>query len=360
MEIERVPTGIDQLDKKIEGGIPKNSTTLIAGESGTGKTTFSLQWLAQGDDPAYYCTYQPKKTVNKMIEYLGIKKKINIIEIAKKSSSFTFDFVDIGSKDDKHNKLAIDSFTELIDYQIPQIFLNDLNQYYKNIQEMGETRKDLIVIQKNLQSHARKIHDKMDDIMAIYKILEHKLREGDKKIERNKFTKDELINANEILKDLTEKDWLHSKISNSLNELNDSFRQFLSDENIKKLQEYNNTNQIVEALKSLQPTFLSSEFESFRGTEAAAHTWIRKYLADLNNLDNTILLTAEAPYGSDKISKDGIIDFLVDNVIYLTCDRIGSTVNMFMKIHKMRLTKHYRANIPYDITAKGLKILKNE
>jgi len=45
---ERVKTGIDGLDMLIGGGFPPGRTYLIAGETGTGKTTFALQYLYRG------------------------------------------------------------------------------------------------------------------------------------------------------------------------------------------------------------------------------------------------------------------------------------------------------------------------
>ena len=48
MQLERVKTGIYGLDELIEGGLPKDSITLVSGNSGTGKTTLSLQYLYNG------------------------------------------------------------------------------------------------------------------------------------------------------------------------------------------------------------------------------------------------------------------------------------------------------------------------
>ena len=47
-QIERVPTGVPGLDPLIEGGFPKGRSILVTGEPGTGKTIFSLQFLAEG------------------------------------------------------------------------------------------------------------------------------------------------------------------------------------------------------------------------------------------------------------------------------------------------------------------------
>jgi len=48
MNGDRVATGVDGLDRVIEGGFRKNSLILIAGNSGTGKTVFSAQFLYRG------------------------------------------------------------------------------------------------------------------------------------------------------------------------------------------------------------------------------------------------------------------------------------------------------------------------
>jgi len=47
-KIERVPTGIPGFDELIEGGFVQNSTVLVSGGTGTGKTIFALQYLWSG------------------------------------------------------------------------------------------------------------------------------------------------------------------------------------------------------------------------------------------------------------------------------------------------------------------------
>lgn len=46
--VERSPTGVPGLDELIEGGVLRGRTHLIAGETGTGKTILSLQFLLNG------------------------------------------------------------------------------------------------------------------------------------------------------------------------------------------------------------------------------------------------------------------------------------------------------------------------
>ena len=48
MPVERVETGIPGFDKLIEGGLVKGSINLIAGNAGTGKTIFGMQYIWNG------------------------------------------------------------------------------------------------------------------------------------------------------------------------------------------------------------------------------------------------------------------------------------------------------------------------
>ncbi len=59
----RVTTGVEGLDDLIEGGFPEQSTILISGTPGTGKTLFCLQYVYKGlevGDPGIYITLEEK------------------------------------------------------------------------------------------------------------------------------------------------------------------------------------------------------------------------------------------------------------------------------------------------------------
>ncbi|MCD6154679.1 MAG: AAA family ATPase [Candidatus Verstraetearchaeota archaeon] len=55
--LDRIPTGIPKLDEIIGGGFIKGRTYLIAGETGTGKTIMSLQFLLQGLKNGEQCAF---------------------------------------------------------------------------------------------------------------------------------------------------------------------------------------------------------------------------------------------------------------------------------------------------------------
>ena len=48
MVIEKLETGIAGFDQLANGGLPRGRTTLVSGTSGSGKTVFAVQFLAEG------------------------------------------------------------------------------------------------------------------------------------------------------------------------------------------------------------------------------------------------------------------------------------------------------------------------
>jgi len=64
-KLKRVNSGIFGFDELIEGGFEKNSTILVAGSAGTGKTTFGLQFLYYGakqfNEPGILISFEESK-----------------------------------------------------------------------------------------------------------------------------------------------------------------------------------------------------------------------------------------------------------------------------------------------------------
>ncbi|MEW5955923.1 MAG: ATPase domain-containing protein [Candidatus Micrarchaeota archaeon] len=60
--VNRIKTGISGFDELLEGGIPRGSTTLIAGGCGSGKSIFCMQALVNGaalyGEPGVYITFE--------------------------------------------------------------------------------------------------------------------------------------------------------------------------------------------------------------------------------------------------------------------------------------------------------------
>ena len=62
--IKRITTGINNFDSLIQGGFEKNSTNLLVGSSGSGKTIFAVQFLIEGikkGEKCLYVTFEEKK-----------------------------------------------------------------------------------------------------------------------------------------------------------------------------------------------------------------------------------------------------------------------------------------------------------
>jgi len=57
MYIERVSTGVPDLDKLLKGGIPKNFLVAVTGEPGTGKTILLLHFISKGLRLGEKCIY---------------------------------------------------------------------------------------------------------------------------------------------------------------------------------------------------------------------------------------------------------------------------------------------------------------
>ncbi|MCD4703129.1 MAG: AAA family ATPase [Methanosarcinaceae archaeon] len=76
---DRIPTGIAGLDRIIEGGLRDNTTFLVVGSSGTGKSTFAMQYLTygleQGENALYVSMEEPPEQIMREAEMLGFNMK---------------------------------------------------------------------------------------------------------------------------------------------------------------------------------------------------------------------------------------------------------------------------------------------
>jgi circadian clock protein KaiC len=86
---KKVSTGIPNFDKLIEGGFEENSTNLLVGSSGSGKSILAVQFLIEGIKKAERClyiTFEEKKD-----EFYSNMKEFGWdLKALEKKGSFTF------------------------------------------------------------------------------------------------------------------------------------------------------------------------------------------------------------------------------------------------------------------------------
>jgi len=74
-DVQKVPSGIPGLDDLIEGGFWPKSTVVILGSSGTGKSTFAIQFLMegieQGEQALYVTLEEPPEQIMREADLMG-------------------------------------------------------------------------------------------------------------------------------------------------------------------------------------------------------------------------------------------------------------------------------------------------
>ena len=86
---KRIPTGISNFDKMIEGGFEEYTTNLLVGSSGSGKTIFSVQFLVEGMKRGEKCLYITFEE-NKLQFYRNMKRFGWDLEAYEKKGLFYF------------------------------------------------------------------------------------------------------------------------------------------------------------------------------------------------------------------------------------------------------------------------------
>ncbi len=132
-------TGIPKLDELLKGGIPEGHIILLSGNSGTGKTNLSMQWLFNGymkfNEPGIYITltepitkamknvktmnfYSQSLTNSSQVHFLDMRSVINLLKftdkkITKKQLNKIVDTIEEIVNETKAKRLVIDSITAL-------------------------------------------------------------------------------------------------------------------------------------------------------------------------------------------------------------------------------------------------------
>jgi len=126
--MERVKTGVDGLDNLIEGGLPRDTVTLVSGPPGSGKTILCLQFLSKGLESGDKCLFltMDKKAGGLITQAreLGFdfqsavengKLKFVFLDINKK---FVYDVMTKEILSGGYNRVVLDSVTPLSEMPI--------------------------------------------------------------------------------------------------------------------------------------------------------------------------------------------------------------------------------------------------
>ncbi|MDI6708884.1 MAG: ATPase domain-containing protein [Candidatus Thermoplasmatota archaeon] len=149
--MERIKTGIEHFDRALNGGIPAGSIVLVAGTTGTMKSTFVYYILNTNKNSGAYITLeQSKNSLETQMGNLGLAQYVKIVdraELAKELQKISGrTFLDIFSLYLKNLKLelnykllAVDSLSALevvAELQKPRI---ELFKFFEGLHELGVT-----------------------------------------------------------------------------------------------------------------------------------------------------------------------------------------------------------------------------
>jgi KaiC domain protein len=103
--VRRLSTGIPQFDALIEGGIPEGFFVALTGEPGTGKTIFSLHFIAQGlkeGEPCIYVTTEEsRESIVRQAKQFGwdfeehMEKRLIVIDALMKDRQDQWSLIDL-------------------------------------------------------------------------------------------------------------------------------------------------------------------------------------------------------------------------------------------------------------------------
>ena len=97
-----------------------------------------------------------------------------------------------------------------------------------------------------------------------------------------------------------------------------------------------------------------------RTEQVIAKTILYKLIKELKKYNVTTLLTSELFEGIDRLSADGISEFITDGVLLLHNFGIGGSDFRTAQIRKMRYTRHEKKTIPLEISDSGLVFKESE
>ncbi len=162
--VERIKTGIYGLDSLIEGGIIDKSAIVIVGSSGTGKTTFAMQFLMHGinigEQGLYITMEESPEQIMKEAKMMGwdmekhYEKDLFFIHLKGKNFKKMIEeqlpqLVKVRSDYDIKTRVVIDPMTPVIWATEDKLIQREL------IGKLFYTLKELGVVVATVEEHAR-------------------------------------------------------------------------------------------------------------------------------------------------------------------------------------------------------------
>ncbi len=242
--MQRSKTGIQGLDKALNGGFPEGNLVLLSGGAGTGKSTIAMQYIVNGatlfgERGLYISTEQTEE------------------ELQRAASQYGWNLVDLENR----NLLKVVYFKVLGE-----------DHFMQRIEEMIETFKPKRIVVDSLST--------LTDSMMM----------------------------SELQKD----------VGISLIKIADT---------VSPVQR---TEQIM--------------------TKIILYNLINK----LKEFNSTVVLTSELPEGLQRLSADGVTEFVTDGVITLENLVVGQSAFRTARIRKMRYTDHGKTSMNYSLSPKGV------
>ncbi|MFB6174394.1 MAG: RAD55 family ATPase [Candidatus Nanohalobium sp.] len=138
--------------------------------------------------------------------------------------------------------------------------------------------------------------------------------------------------------------------SKDMDNLSRVVRSYISDllDQVNNAIEEIDADRVVIDSVSLVQMFIQDEYMS--------RVALSSLMNNLREAGVTAVLVGSIPETSEGLSKQGIIEYLVDTVILLEFVPVAEDYNRTLKIRKMRRTDHETDIFPLEVTAEGLRV----
>ena len=149
---ERIPSGVPELDKMLNGGIPRGSVTLIIGPAGIGKTTLGLHFLItaahRGENSALYAFDEDINSILKRCDGINlparemVKKGFLFIKAIEPLEYRSEEIINLILKDIKQNNIKFAMIDSLAGYMLSvrgEALTSNLHRICKILTNLGVT-----------------------------------------------------------------------------------------------------------------------------------------------------------------------------------------------------------------------------